>query len=44
MGLTKKDYYDKTIYYGEINQMTQKRTGLGIFVYPVGDIYFGLWG
>lgn len=43
MTLDRKSYYDGNIYYGEIDKLTQKREGLGIYAYHFGDVYFGLW-
>lgn len=43
VNLLKKDYYDNNTYYGQINPVTQKRAGLGIYIYRNGDIYFGTW-
>ena len=41
--LTRKDYLDKSVYFGEIDSVTQKRSGLGVYLYSQGDIYFGDW-
>jgi hypothetical protein len=39
----KKEYYDSSIYYGEIDNHNQKRSGQGIYVYNHGDVYMGSW-
>jgi len=31
------------VYYGGVSPLSNKRTGLGIYLYPSGDIYFGTW-
>lgn len=42
-GFSIKEYYDKSVYYGAVEIVSQKRNGLGMYVYSEGDIYFGLW-
>lgn len=42
-GFTRKEYYDKSLYLGEVDDSNQKRDGLGMYVYSQGDIYFGKW-
>lgn len=43
INIIKKEYYDNSVYYGEVDLNNQKRSGHGIYVYTHGDIYFGLW-
>jgi hypothetical protein len=41
--VTTKEYFDRSTYYGEVDQDSQRRHGKGIFVCIQGDIYFGIW-
>ena len=38
-----KEYFDRSIYFGQVEPVSQKRSGSGIFLCPSGDIYFGIW-
>lgn len=38
-----KEYSDGSFYYGCIDTRKSKRSGPGIYLYKVGDIYFGNW-
>lgn len=38
----KKEYFDGSLYYGELNP-NGKRNGMGIYIYNNGDVYFGSW-
>jgi hypothetical protein len=41
--VVKKEYLDGGIYYGELDEVSHKRQGLGMYFYTHGDVYFGNW-